>query len=252
LPQLTGGAEWRLRLAHDRVDGLLFWITKGQGRLLLDGRRRGVGAHNAIFVPPGQLFALDLGRQSVGQVLVIPGNSDVPFPGTPAQLRIRDAASMTELTSLLDAALREQQAGRPLTATAMDAHGLLVSIWLQRQMALEEHLPERPKAAARLSAAYAARIVRYFQEPMTMADHAAALQVTPTHLTRACKAATGKTAADLLTERIVYEARHLLASTSVPAQDIARYLGFGSAAYFSRFMVQHTNATPSALRRKAA
>ncbi len=252
LPQLTGGQDWRLSLAHDRPESLMIWITRGQGRLLLAGQRRGVGTHNAIVVPAGQLFALELGRQGVAQVMVVPQGTGLVFPQTPAQLRIRQQDAMSELTVLMEAATREQQKNRPLLNTAMDAHGALISVWLQRQMALEEHVAPRPNAAARLTQAYSLRISEHFQQPMTMADHAAALQVTPTHLTRACKAATGKTAAELLTERILYEARHLLSSSTVPAQDIARFLGFGSAAYFTRFILHHTKTTPSKLRKTAA
>lgn len=251
LPQLTSTQDWRLTLAHDREDSLLIWITRGQGRLLLDGQRRGVGTHNAIIVPARHLFALDLGRQSSGQVVIVPNGSDLPFPQLPAQLRIRDVNAMNEFAALLEAATREQQSDRSLLSTAMDAHGTLISVWLQRQLAMEEHAAPRSNAAARLTAAYAKRITSHFHEPMTMADHAEALQVTPTHLTRACKAATGKTAADILTERVLYEARDLLTTTQVPAQDIARFLGFGSAAYFTRFMLHHTKATPSALRKAA-
>lgn len=251
LPQLTGGQDWRLGLAHDRPEHLLFWITRGQGRLLLDGQRRGVGTHNAILIPPGHLFALDLGRQGVGQIVSVPPGSDVRLPRTPAQLRIREVGAMSELAALMEAATREQQAARPLMHQAMEAHCALISVWLQRQMSMEEHVPPRPNAAARLASAYCKRISAYFHAPMTMADHAEALQVTPTHLTRACKAATGKTAADLLTERILYEARNLLISTRVPAQDIARHLGFGSAAYFTRFMLHHTKQTPTAMRKIA-
>lgn len=252
LPQLTAGQDWRLTLAHDRPESLMFWITRGQGRLLLDGRRRGVGTHNAIIVPARHLFALDLGRQAVGQVVVVPPTAELSFPRTPMQLRIREQDAMSELGVLMEAATREQQKARPLLNTAMDAHGTLISVWLQRQMAREEHVPSRQNAASRLCAAYSKRISEHFHEPLTMADHAAALDVTPTHLTRACKAATGKTASELLTERILYEARHLLTTTKVPAQDIARFLGFGSAAYFTRFMLQHTNETPSKLRKTAA
>ena len=251
LPQLTSGQDWRLMLAHDRPETLLIWTTRGQGRLLLEGRRRGVGTHNAILIPAGHLFSLDLGRQGVAQVVVIPEGSELPYPKTPAHLRIREVAAMSELTVLIEAATREQQLGRPLTRQAMDAHGALISVWLQRQMAMEEHVAPRSNAAVRLTAAYCRRISVNFREPMTMADHAEALQVTPTHLTRACKAATGKTAAELLTERVLYEARSLLLSTDVAAQDIARYLGFGSAAYFTRFMLHHTKATPTALRKSA-
>ena len=81
-----------------------------------------------------------------------------------------------------------------------------------------------------------------------MATYAEALDVTPTHLTRAVKAATGKTAADILTERVVYEARVLLGTTDHSAQSIARHLGFGSAAYFTRFIQHHTGKPPSKLR----
>ena len=250
LPQLTAGQDWRLTLAHERDAHLLFWITRGQGRLLLDGRRRGVGTHNAILVPAGHLFSLELGRQGVGQVLVVPAGSDLQLPQTPAQLRIREVDAMSELTTLMEAATREQQKARPLTQQALEAHFALISVWLQRQMAMEEHLPERPNAAVRLTAKYCRRISDNFRSAMTMADHASALGVTPTHLTRACKAATGKTAADLLTERVLYEARALLTGTKVPAQDIARHLGFGSAAYFTHFVQHHTKTTPTTLRKQ--
>lgn len=252
LQQLTCGEDWRFALAHDREENLLVWITRGQGRLLLGGQRRGVGPHNAIVVPARHLFALDLGRQGSGQAVVVPAESGLPFPQVPALLRIRDASTMMEIATLLEATTREQELARPLSQTALAAHGSLISVWLQRQIGLEEHIPPKANAATRLTATYAQRISQYFREPMTMADHAMALQVTPTHLTRACKAATGRTAAELLTERILYEARSLLVSTKVPAQDIARFLGFGSAAYFTRFILQHTNATPSTLRKAAA
>ena len=112
-----------------------------------------------------------------------------------------------------------------------------------------EKLLEESSAATRITAAYCARITSHFHETMSMADHAEELGVTPTHLSRVCKESTGKTAADLLTERVLHEARCLLVGTTVPAQDIARHLGFGSAAYFTRFMQHHTKSTPSELRR---
>ena len=84
-----------------------------------------------------------------------------------------------------------------------------------------------------------------------MAFYAKELGVTPTHLTRVVKQATGKTAAELLTERVVYAARLLLGETGHPARNIAQDLGFGSAAYCTRFMQQHTGMTPTRLRKTA-
>lgn len=251
LPKLTASQDWRLSLAHDRASHLIIWITRGQGRMLLNGTRRGVSTHNALSIPPKTLFSLDLGRQSMGLVAIIPDGTQILLPIGARQLRIRDGASISELNALFEAAGREAASGRALAQDALDAHIALMSVWLRRQITLPEHLPLKMNAAARLSAAFCTRVSEFHHTGMSMADHASALSVTPTHLTRACKAATGRTAADLLTERVLYAARQALIETDTPIQDVARHLGFGSAAYFTRFIQQHTAKTPSGLRSDA-
>ena len=251
LAQFSGGQDWRLGLAQDHPFHLLIWITRGQGRLLLDGQRRGLGPHNALFLPAGHLFALDLGRQSLGFVVSIPDGSPLRLPGLPTHLRIRDVHVQAELTGLIDGAQREQTNGRPLQQDALEAHAALMSVWLRRQVAEGDHAPERRNAAARLSARFCHLVSSHYTSGAPMASYAEMLAVTPTHLTRSVKTATGKTAADLLTERTLYEARRLLAETRHPAQDIARHLGFGSPAYFTRFIQHHTGKPPSQLRKPA-
>ncbi|WP_441351139.1 helix-turn-helix domain-containing protein [Sulfitobacter sp. SK012] len=250
LSQLGKGEDWRLSLAHDRPYNVLIWVTRGQGRLMLDGQRSGVGAHNAVYVPAGALFSLELGRQGFGQVVVIPQDTELRLPQIPRQLRIRDVHLQTELSALIEAAQREQSQGRPLKRDALEAHAGLMSVWLRRLIAEEEHLPPPRNAAARLSSRFAKHLAEGYASGAPMADYARAMAVTPTHLTRAIKAATGKTAADLLTERVLYEARDMLAGSSHSAKDIARHLGFGSAAYFTRFIQQHVGKPPSQLRAK--
>lgn len=248
LAQLTLGQDWRLSLCHDRPAHLLMWITRGQGRLQLDGQRRGVGAHNAIFVPAKALFSLEIGRQGYGQAIVIPDGAPLRLPQMPRHLRIRDVQAQTDLTSLIEAAQREQQAQRPLVQDALEGHAALISVWLRRQCLLDEHVPDKRSAGARLSARFCQMVADRYATGAPMAVYAQTLGVTPTHLTRTVKASTGKTAADILTERVVHAARDLLMTTSFSAQNIARHLGFGSAAYFTRFMQQHTGYPPSKLR----
>ena len=114
-----------------------------------------------------------------------------------------------------------------------------------------EVMPE-PTAAQRLAMAYAALVERDYTSGKPMAEYARALGVTPTHLTRACRASAGLTASELLTGRIVHALRELLETTDHPVNRVAAMLGFRSAAYFSRFVLQHTGQTPSALRRAHA
>ena len=248
LAQLTNGQDWRITLAHDREEHVLFWLTRGQGLLMLDGRRRGLTVNNFISVPPKSLFSFDPGRNALGMVALIPPGTSVVLPQEPLHLRLRDTDAIAELAGTFDLANREANAGRALAQDALDAHIALLSVWLRRQMASDEHLPPKENAAARLSARFCRMVSECYFLPQVMADYAQALDVTPTHLTRACKAASGRTAADLLSERILHAARTTLEETQVPAQDIARHLGFGSAAYFTRFMPAQTGMTPTQLR----
>lgn len=252
LAQFSEGEEWRVGLVHDRPYHVLIWITRGQGVMILDGERRGVGAHNAIYVPAGTLFSLELSRQSVGQVVILPQAIDVQPPDMAELLRIRTVQAQGELTALIESAGREDSAQRPFCNEAMEGYVRLILVWLRRQMAEDEHIPDKPKAAQRLSRAFCAEVATRFRTGDVMANYAARLGVTPTHLTRATKAATGKTAADLLTERVLHEARALLVETTIPAQQIAKHLGFGSAAYFTRFIQNNTGQTPSRLRKMAS
>ncbi len=248
LAQLAGGDGWRLGLAHDRPYHSLFWFTRGQGRILLEGRRRGLGPHNAVFIPAGTLFSVELGRQSLGQVVTVPVGTPLRLPDMPRHLRVLDVQVQSELSSFIEAVQREQSVQRPLFQDAMEAHVALISVWLRRQITFEEHVPAKRSAGERLSRQFVQLVSQHYTSGASLSFYASELGVTPTHLTRVVKLATDKTAAELLCERVVHAARSLLVETTHPARNIAQHLGFGSAAYFTRFMQHHTGQSPSQLR----
>ncbi len=250
--QWTGAGGWRSELPHSRPDHALIWITRGQGRALVQGVLRGLSVHSALVLPAGTLFALHLGRQCFGTVCTIPPRGPVPMPDQPTLLRVRDVLAQAELTGLLETMQREQTNARPFADEALTAQAALISVWLRRAMIDHLEVMPEPTAAQRLAMAYAALVERDYTSGKPMAEYARALGVTPTHLTRACRASAGLTASELLTGRIVHALRELLETTDHPVNRVAAMLGFRSAAYFSRFVLQHTGQTPSALRRAHA
>ncbi|WP_353472468.1 AraC family transcriptional regulator [Salipiger sp. H15] len=239
---------WSYGLLHDRAEVTLLWLTRGQGRITLDGRRRGLGAHNAVFIPARTLFALDLGPQSLGLVLHAPPGAGAAFPAAPLHLRVREALVQAELTALFEAMQRELARGRAFMDEALDAHLRLMAVWLLRQQ--QEGLGDQPgeSAAQRLSQAYAAAVVAGFRGPDGPGEMAARLGVSGPHLTRACRAACGRSAQRILSERKLHEARRLLAAEQEPVAGIAEALGFSSPAYFTRFIRKQTGQAPSELR----
>ena len=139
-----------------------------------------------------------------------------------------------------------------LNVDAARAHAGLLSVWMRRSLSSMEDGPApRTPAAERLTAAFCALIERDFRLGKPMADYAAALGVTPTHLSRACRQVSGLTAAEMLTQRVLHAARDMLEGGDLPIRLIADMLGFSSAAYFTRFIQNQTARTPSALRQAA-
>ncbi|MDX1781933.1 MAG: AraC family transcriptional regulator [Thalassovita sp.] len=250
--QFTRGAPWRLSLLHDLPDYLLIWTTKGQAVASLNGNRRGIGAHCAAIIPAGTLFSLDLGRTGGGLVLSLSPDlaAQTKLPDESRLMHLHGVQDQAEITGILDAIQREARSDQLHRMDACRAHIALLSVSLRRRME-EQGEPPKPTGAQRLVDAFCALVVKHYADGLTMADYARTLGVTPTHLTRSCKDRSGLTASDIIAQRSLYAARDLIETTSTPLQDISGQLGFGSPAYFSRFVQNHTGQSPSDLRRAA-
>jgi AraC-like DNA-binding protein len=79
--------------------------------------------------------------------------------------------------------------------------------------------------------------------------HAERIGVTPAHLTEAVKAATGRTAAQLVREARIREAERFLLRTDLTVRQVASRVGFADPAYFCRFFRRETGSSPGDFRR---
>lgn len=231
---------------------MLIWVTRGAARCTVDGHTSAMSSHNALFVPAGALFSFTFESSCFGQTVALAPNNRLDWPDAPLLLRVREPKAQLTLTHYVEAIQNEAQDAGPMSHIAADAHAQLMMVWAHRYN-LSQHQP-RANAAKRLMRAFCSLIVHsetLEQGGGTMADFAAKLGVTPTHLTRVCKAASGVTAADLLTQHSLQRARRMLEDDALKAVDTARRLGFSTPAYFTRFIKTHTGETPSALRAQA-
>lgn len=250
IPRLAKGGRWRVEAMRSYSTDVLLWFTRGQGRITVAGQTAGYGAHNAIFVPAGTMHGFELSAQVFGTAVFIPRNEALALPDTPIHLRIREATPQSEVTGILESLQREIDGARPERAAAMTYHTGLLSVWLQRQVLLSDLAENTPSAGQRLAAQFSQMIEDSYHEGMSISDYAAALGVSPTHLSRVCNKACGRPALSLLNDRILFEARRRLAETKEPINKVAQDLGFTSAAYFTRAFHAHIGCTPSAFRKQ--
>lgn len=251
LARLAHGGRWRVEAMRSYSRPVLLWFTRGSGRITLNGVTRGYGAHNAIFLPPGTMHGFDMLGQVLGFAVFLPPDPSLDWPEEPLHLRCREGRQQAELTGLIENLERASNSADAATSQELYHLSGLVSVWLNRRAAEAGDMPAE-RAADRLAAAYSALVERHFREPRGVADYAADLGVTPTHLSRACRATCGRSALALLIDRRLYEARRLLRDTTLPVQDIAETTGFGSAAYFSRAFRAGIGASPSEFRHARA
>lgn len=249
IPRLAAGGRWRVEAMRSYSEPLLLWFTRGQGRITVNGVTRGYGAHNAIFIPAGVMHGYDVGSQSYGTAVFFGRGTDLSLPGTAHHLRIRDVGPQAELSGLIDNVQRELDSGKPGAERAAHHHLGLLGVWLERQVEIARADAKKPGAAARLAARYTELLERDFRSGKGVAEYARELGVTPTHLTRVCNQSCGRSASDLLHDRVIFEARILLAETRMPISHVSQELGFTSAAYFTRAFQHRTGKTPTAFRK---
>lgn len=248
--QMAG--RWRTEAMRSHATPRLLFITKGQGRITIAGMTYGYGPNNMIFIPAHVMYGYEAGPSVFGTLLTIPKTMSDEWPDEPVHLRLRDVQGQKEATALFEAIERELKHAGPAHSRAAQYHLGLLSVCFERQMELTHSVAKDDRAngaAARLVAAYTDLIERDYRSDKGVAEYAAALGVTPTHLTRCCNQTCGRSALAILRDRVTYEACVMLRETQLPVATIASDLGFKSAAYFTRSFQAKMGNTPSHFRK---
>ncbi|MBB5638237.1 AraC-like DNA-binding protein [Pedobacter cryoconitis] len=119
-----------------------------------------------------------------------------------------------------------------------------------------ESLYQHPNAQSRITAVFTELLERQFpiETPSqrfalrSAKDFAERLAVHVNHLNRSIKVTTGKTTTDLISERVLTEAKSLLKHTDWNISEIGYCLGFEEAAHFNNFFKKQTAFTPGHFR----
>jgi len=92
-------------------------------------------------------------------------------------------------------------------------------------------------------------IDKRFRELKLPREYAEPLHVTPNYLNAVCHELLGKTAGDLIRDRVVLEAKRLLVNADLSITQIAYELNFGDGSYFTKFFRKYAGVTPEEFRK---
>ena len=242
----------------------ILYITEGAGQHIIDFVTYPVEAGYFYFLSPGMMHTWDFEGFTEGYL--------VNFNGSFFQSVFRNESFLSDFPffhSLNNA---------PFLQVDKNTEGLILPIlkkllneYAQRSMSYEMVIRSNlTELFVLLSRVYAPKtvlntsynntsIVREFEKLVDAyyltkrfpKDYAPTLGITPNYLNEICVETVGKSAGQIIRERIILEAKRLLVHSKGSISEIAYQLNFEDNAYFSRFFKKNTDLTPEKFRQQS-
>lgn len=242
---------------HSHTFYLVMWLVQGSGTHTIDFKTYAIAPHQLYFLTPGQVHSWELSADSRGFNLFFDqnffrsrfGNRLYQYPFYHSHqhqplLEVTEPPSLFH--NLFDYAYNEYKGRRPNRADVFLSyvHILLEManrLYNQQWIGPDTQLYDRIRN-------YEELLENQFQTVREISAYAQQMNLTPNYLNHICKKVLGKTASQLLHERVVVEAQRLLTHTAHSVKEIGFQLGFDDPSYFVRFFKKHTGQTPVAFR----
>ena len=228
--------------------------------LMLMGRGRGVHTVDFVDIPAraGRLVRLRAGQthswdgsKSYDATIVLsaPGTSTPQpwFPGDPSFTDL-DSNELRTAVAVIDALQRTQ---RDFDGADVGIR-LLVSLFDSLAALFDQSAASRNSGSASpIYLAFRTAVERDVTSSRSVAHYARSIGYSERTVTRACLRATGLTAKQVVTNRLVLEVQRRLTRSDDSLADISQQVGFSEPTNFSKFFVRHTGVTPSAFRQES-
>jgi AraC family transcriptional activator of pobA len=263
-PVAVRGQEMDWTIPAHRHEGLhqIQFLERGRISGTVDGKAVQARAPAILLIAPGSVHGFRHTHDTAGHQLTIPSATlQQLLEGT----RLADAGfghsfvlaelgddSREELALLFAMLAREFRGHGVGRVQALLATATLLAVLLLRLHGQHIRKAQAPGARDALVQRYLALIEQHFREHRGLPFYADSLGVTPDHLSRSCRNLTRQSAQQLLHERLMLEARRLLAYTPMSVLEVAAAVGYQDPAYFSKFFTRATGHSPSRYRALAA
>ena len=226
---------------------VLLLATAGHGTVEVDFFAHACRPGTLLWIRPGQ--AVRIGRNGLIASVVTfePGLAGDGDPTIPVRRQLRgedDDAVINEVTQLTVDCDRHPPG--PLTAELLRTQ---LRVLLLRIALLDDAAPVGPESHT--FTRFRALLEAGHPRSRRVEDYAGELGCSVRTLTRACLSATGRTAKQVVDDRVALEARRLLACTGMSVAEVGRHLGFPEPTNFGRFFHREVGMSPGQFRAEA-
>lgn len=249
----------RVHQQHGHSFYHMVFFTKGSGSQTIDFTRFPVLPNQLYFMVPGQVHSWHFNPDVDGYVIHFSEaffrtflldhdylDHFAFFSGNCAdQVLTVPAAARLEVKTLFDKILEQ---------TALQQTDMVRVLLLQLFLTIEKCcgkdgskiIPQQKQLVLRN---FQQLINKHYRSIKLPKEYAELLYITPNHLNALCQDLLGKTAGELIRERVLLEAKRMLTNAGMTVTQIAHELNFEDNSYFSRFFKKYEGATPEEFRK---
>ena len=253
--------DWQIRPHRHHGLHQFFWIAKGSAVISSDSSHHALAAPAAVMNAPMAVHGFEWEPGSEGHVVTIPTvNLERSLPGPTAILSRLDRsiilqcndlkAASSGVSSIFAAIAEEYRSREECRVEALLCQAGLLALWFLRSANRQEaNGPAEGRPYLGLVRRFLALVEDGFRDHRPLSFYANELGITTTHLSRACRRQFGLSAQAIIHDRLVLEAKRVLAYTPASIAHVAQDLGFRDPAYFTRFFAHHVGETPTTFRK---
>ena len=247
--------NWEIKQHRHETFFQILQIRTGDGDALFGKDRLRLTPGTVVMVPPGVVHGFRFSHDLNGQVITMLATRVSARPGClmrfmarPWLFQVEADAEGNYLMATLDRIEQELALHVSLRTTLLEAC-LDVFLTLAADRTSSSDEPGEISARDRI-ARLNALIGAQYKQHRPASFYAEKLGLSVTHLNRIARSGTTKSLNELLTDRLMTEARRNLVFSRLSVQQIAYELGYSDPAYFTRAFLRATGETPGAFRRR--
>lgn len=261
--QGKGGRVYESDEPHRHTFYELFFFESGKGSHEVDFKYYPIEGNSVHFVSPGQIHQVKL-QHTKGSVLYFTEDfislstkdsfsEHFPFYNNPSSAVLKlNKVEASEIGGLIAAAFREYQIAEPDQMAMVHAYLNIILLKLKTRFIHDKKSEvSDSKSKTQKMTLFKKLVNESFLTHQPVSSYASSLNVSPNYLNALCKKHEGRSAIQLIHERLLLESKRLLYATDMDIKEISFHLNFEDVPYFNRFFKKHTNLTPVQYREQS-